>query len=120
MPAVRNATIPSRGHEYIVPLLTLPYFLTCLNRGPQFPAASASSAELALQFSGRQLALAKETPQEISGVAFSFLRIAFQATRNQVPVGIGPICACGTRWSRHLPSGVTRRKQEKQRPPART
>ncbi len=42
------------------------------------------------EFGGVQVALAVEAAEKIVGGPFSFLRIAFYATRDQVAVGIAP------------------------------
>src|SRR5216683_4727723 len=47
-------------------------------------------AEAGGEFGGVQLALAVEAAEKIAGGPFSFLRVAFDATRNQVAVGIAP------------------------------
>src|SRR5260370_19616588 len=47
-------------------------------------------AEAAGEFAGVQVALAVEAADKIVGGLFSFLRVAFYATRNQVAVGIAP------------------------------
>src|SRR6266446_9103097 len=47
-------------------------------------------AEASGEFGGVQVALAVEAAEKIVGRLFSFLRVAFDATRDQVAVGIAP------------------------------
>src|SRR6266478_3481501 len=47
-------------------------------------------AEAGGEFEGVQVALAVEAAEKIVGRLFSFLRVAFDATRDQVAVGIAP------------------------------
>src|SRR5216683_7750947 len=47
-------------------------------------------AEAGGEFGGVQLALAVEAAEKIAGGLFPFLRVAFDATRDQVAVGIAP------------------------------
>jgi hypothetical protein len=51
---------------------------------------SVEGAEAAGEFGGGQSALAVELAEKIAGGALPFLRIAFQAARDEVTVGIAP------------------------------
>src|SRR5713226_5531386 len=83
-------------------LLSLFYFLVCRwlggrslptgqagqRRGELAGGEGVEGAEAISEFGVAQAALTVKPPQKVDGGAFSFLGIAFQATRDQVAVGI--------------------------------
>jgi hypothetical protein len=106
----RAAASPSLSTPYIF-LFSLFQFLFSVFRQRRTELAGGAGAQAGGEFAGVQVALAVEAAEKIVGGLFSFLRVAFYATRDQVAVGIAPKRACGTTWSRHCTVDVVRRKQ---------